>query len=305
MIAPSASGPVFIERLEIAFRSDATKESSPSSGQARAFGLNQGASGDFIAMVGESVAPQASPASPTIRHPPAVTPVRVEDTTMVTFGSHGTAPSFPPSALQRISAVASSPMVLFSARRALEEAGTFLSSREADILARKEAVSRRERTAQQLATRASEELAKAKAEHEWLDAHRHELEEEATQKMAAGIKEGKDALAAIREKLISDTNHFAAERPKEEAALAQCSSQLDTREREARDRDISLDIHEANVIEKEGALEDRLSYVTSCEEHASAREAALDSRASKLDVDEGDLIRRRAELHTMINDQLE
>lgn len=34
------------------------------------------------------------------------------------------------------------------------------------------------------------------------------------------------------------------------------------------------------------------------------REAALNSRASRLEIDEQDLIKRRPELHNMINEQL-
>lgn len=84
--------------------------------------------------------------------------------------------------------------------------------------------------------------------------------------MADGLKEGKDALAVVREKLIDDMKRFDADRREAEAVLSRRSSELDAREREVRDQDISLDIREADVLEKEGALEDRLSFVTSCQE---------------------------------------
>lgn len=58
------------------------------------------------------------------------------------------------------------------------------------------------------------------------------------------------------------------------------------------------------MVEREGALGDRLVYVNSCEERTNSRETALDVRAAKLEVNEGGLIKRRSQLHDMMNDQL-
>lgn len=148
-------------------------------------------------------------------------------------------------------------------------------------------MSQQERAAQQLAAGAAEELATARAEREWLGTRRRELEEEAHQRVASSLKEGKDALEVIRLKFIADTNHFDAVHREAKADLSHHSRELVTRECEVHDCDISLDIREADVLKKEGALEDRLSFVTSYEEQASAREAALSSHASKLETGEG------------------
>lgn len=131
---------------------------------------------------------------------------------MVAFESGGLAPVSPSSEIPRGSEVSPTSVVLSSARRALKEADVFLSSHESSMLAREGAVSQRERVAQQLAARAAEELAMAKAEREWLDARRGEMEEEARRKAVGHLKDGQDALAAVRQKLIADSNSFDAVR---------------------------------------------------------------------------------------------
>lgn len=225
---------------------------------------------------------------------------------MVTFGGRGPSLASPSSKLHlhRGSTPLSSRAVLLSARKALEDVGTFLSSREADISPREEAMSRREATTQHAVTEMSEELSKAKAERDLLEALRQELDEDASRKVAEGLQEGQKMLAAVQEKLIGDSNHFEMERRAKEAALVSRANQLSAWEYDIRQWDINLDIHEVDLMEREGALGDRLVYITSCEERASSREIALDVRATKLVVDQGDLTKRRAQFHDMMNDQL-
>lgn len=152
----------------------------------------------------------------------------------------------------------------------------------------------REVVVHRAAAEASEERSKAKVERNLLEARRRELDDDALRKVADGLQGGQKMLAAVREKLVSDLNHFEEERQTKEATLVSHANQLFAREQEIRQRDVNLDIREADVMEREGALEDRLTYFTSCEEQASSRETALNAWATQLEFNEGALIKRRA-----------
>lgn len=169
---------------------------------------------------GEETVPAAAasaPATPLPRDPGATGDGEVAptgDRALVSFVVRGIPHVTPRSELPLCHGVMPKPAssVLSSDRKALSEVDAFLSSGEADLAASESALALR-------ALAVAEERSREKAERDWLEVRRKEIEDNASKHAAQVLQEGQKMLAAAREKLKGDTDRRKAEHRTRTAAM--------------------------------------------------------------------------------------